>query len=78
MCLARNWQTKVWLQVITKQHSHLCEKPVEYFETRQVKQWSKSTTISDKTEEASCAVAEIVARNEMTYSCLVNKFTNML
>jgi hypothetical protein len=49
-------------------HSHFCEKPVEYFErliayqTHQAKQWTKITTISDKAQEASHAIAEIMAK----------------
>jgi hypothetical protein len=51
-------------------HSHLCQKPIGYFkrriddQTRQVKQWTKSTTISGKIQEGSYAVAEIVVKNE--------------
>lgn len=49
-------------------HSHLREKAFEYFkrlvadQTRQDKQWTKITSVSAKTEEASCAVAGIVTR----------------
>jgi hypothetical protein len=48
--------------------SHLCEKPTEHFkrlianQIRQAKHRTKITTISDKAQEASCAVAEIVAK----------------
>jgi translation initiation factor 2B subunit (eIF-2B alpha/beta/delta family) len=47
-------------------YSHLCEKPFEFFkrltddETRQAKQWTKIATISDKAQEVSHAVAEIM------------------
>jgi hypothetical protein len=43
-------------------------KPIKYFKTligvktRQAKQWTKMTTISDKAQEASYAVAEILAK----------------
>jgi hypothetical protein len=49
-------------------HSHLLEKPIEYFkklianQTHQAKQWIKMTTISDKAQETSHAVAKIVAK----------------
>jgi hypothetical protein len=49
-------------------HSHLCKKPTAHFkrltadQTRQTKQWTKIRTISDKAEEASYAVTEIVAK----------------
>jgi hypothetical protein len=49
-------------------HTHLCEKPVEYFkrliadQTRQAKQWIKITTVSDKAQEKSYAVAEIMVK----------------
>jgi hypothetical protein len=47
-------------------YPHLCEKPIEYFErlvvnqTTRTKQCTKITTISDKAQEASYAVAEDV------------------
>jgi ribosomal protein L14E/L6E/L27E len=49
-------------------HSHLSEKTVGCFgrliadQTRQARQWNKITATSDKTQEASHAVAEIVAK----------------
>jgi hypothetical protein len=49
-------------------HSHLCEKPNEYFKrllvdhTYQAKQWTKITTIFDKAQEASYAIAEMWQR----------------
>jgi hypothetical protein len=49
-------------------HSHLCEKPIEYFkrlttdQTRQATQWSKITTIFDKVQEAMYDVAKIVEK----------------
>jgi hypothetical protein len=49
-------------------HSHLCEKPIQYFkrlifdQTRQAKQRNKITTIADKAQEASYVVPEIVAK----------------
>jgi hypothetical protein len=52
-------------------HSHLCEKPIEYLqrlvadETCQAKQWTRITTISDKIQEASYSVAEIMAKKKM-------------
>jgi hypothetical protein len=48
-------------------HSHLCVKPVKYFKRLiadqkcQAKQWTKIRTISDKAQEASYAVPEIMA-----------------
>jgi hypothetical protein len=50
-------------------HSHLSEKTVGCFgrliddQTRQARQWTKITATSDKTQEASHAVAEIVAKD---------------
>lgn len=56
-------------------HSHLCEKPNEYFKrfiadrTCQAKQ-TKITTISDKAQEASYGITKIVAKkDEITYNC---------
>jgi hypothetical protein len=49
-------------------HSHLCEKPTEYFkrlvanQTRQAQQWTKITLISDKAQEVNNAVAEILTK----------------
>jgi hypothetical protein len=58
------------------QHSHLCKKPTEYFkrliadQTCQAKQGIKITTISDKAQEESYAIAKIVTeKDEITYSC---------
>jgi hypothetical protein len=54
-------------------HSHLCEKPTEYFkrlladQTHQAKQRTKITTIFDKAQEASHAIAEIMAKNMKTH-----------
>jgi hypothetical protein len=53
-----------------KKHSHLYEKPIEYFkrliagQTHQAKQWTEITTISDKDQEPSYDVAEIVAKKD--------------
>ena len=55
-------------------HSHLCEKPIEYFkrliadQTRQSQQLTKITTISDKAQEASYAVADIVAKKMKSHT----------
>ncbi|XP_063785805.1 zinc finger BED domain-containing protein 5-like [Pseudophryne corroboree] len=55
-------------------HSHLCKKPIEYFnrllaeQKRQAKQWAKITTVSDKAQEASYAVAEIVAKKMKSHT----------
>jgi hypothetical protein len=49
-------------------HSHLCEKPIEYLkrlaadQTRQAKQWTRIITISDRIQEASYSVAEIMEK----------------
>jgi hypothetical protein len=73
----RTWQTKLWFQVSWKntfiQNSHLSEKPNEPFkrltadQTRQAKQTTK-ITISDKAQEASYAVAEIVAKKMKSHT----------
>jgi hypothetical protein len=63
-------QSKLKRHLRTK-HSHFCEKRTAYFkrliradQTYLAKQWTKMTTISDKAEEASYAVTEIVAKKK--------------
>jgi hypothetical protein len=57
------------------EHSHLCEKPTEYFkrfipvQRRQAKRRTKITTISYKAQEASYGIVEIVTKkDEITYN----------
>jgi hypothetical protein len=51
-------------------HSHLCEKPVNYFkrlvvdQTSQAKEWTILTIISDKAQEESYAIAKIVVKRQ--------------
>jgi uncharacterized phage protein gp47/JayE len=55
-------------------HSHLCEKPTEYFkrlvanQTCQAQQWTKITLISDKAQEVNNAVAEILTKYIKTHT----------
>jgi hypothetical protein len=49
-------------------HSHLCEKPIQYFrrlisdQAYQAKQWPKIKIISYGAQEASYAIGEIMAK----------------
>ncbi len=76
-------------QHFTTNHSHLSNKTVDYFrrlldsQQKQRKFSGKKVTISDKTQEASYLVAELVAKKMKSYycrkpdnACLQNNYEN--